>query len=775
MSRPPQRYQVPRPPTLFPRLASPGFLAQAWRDVLAHYPQDRIPAPLADFERRRGARLATLADRLKNQTFLPQPAALIYIPKPNHPGEQRPIAILEPEDRIVLTAIANLLTPILDRMLLPGCFAYRRQRGAAAAIESVHQWILGGFVHIATGDIDNFFSSVSRDRLLRIFRQRVWETPIVNLLEAYLHIGVARNLEWSDSGLGIAQGSPLSPVLSNLYLASADRLLEASKLPWIRYADNILVLAKDPEPLRQTWDLLVRHVAEPCELKFNPESVAFTTAGDGFEFLGFWFKGRSRTMSPAKLTQKRGALTALLRANPGNLEKLVEDLSETMRGWRNYYGAVPDTKPQLELLEKHLEDLLIPWLQRYRSHPPVRSAAELKADLVDLELATVRDARQKLKWAELLLSRSRPIAVRDPGVPAAATRAVRLRKAELAERRQLLEEILVTKPGTYLGRTGERLLIRRDGKREAEVPFSLIRNITFLTTAFSLSGEFMLETAARGIPILIAGHDGRPAVRIGQPEMPAHELSMAQSALASTPAGLDLARIIVAGKVRNQMNLLQYFLKYPERRTGGTDFLGVTTAAVQSMDRVVGDVSRREFGADHELERNRLFASEAQAAIGYWAAVREMLWWKPGFDKRVHRGAGDLVNSLLNYGYGILYSRLWAVLVRAGLNVNIGFLHKPQPGKAGLLYDFIEEFRAAAVDRTVFAMLNLATDLKVNDHGLDPDTRHALARKVLERLQASVRYHGESVPLQKVMELQALLLVRHIQGKETYKCFVLPW
>ena len=53
MSRPPQRYQVPRPPTLFPRLASPGFLAQAWRDVLAHYPQDRIPAPLADFERRR--------------------------------------------------------------------------------------------------------------------------------------------------------------------------------------------------------------------------------------------------------------------------------------------------------------------------------------------------------------------------------------------------------------------------------------------------------------------------------------------------------------------------------------------------------------------------------------------------------------------------------------------------------------------------------------------------------------------------------------------------
>ena len=780
--RNPRRQQ----PTLFLRLSSPAFLAQAWRTVLAHYRQGQAPAALAEFDRRRGARLDSLAASLQNQTFLPQPAALIYIPKPNHPGERRPISILEPEDRVVLTALATLLTPILDRQLLPGCFAYRRQRGAGAAIETVHQWIAGGYAHFATGDIDDFFASLSRERLLRLLRQRLWETPVLNLLEAYLHIGVARNLEWSDSGKGIAQGSPVSPLLSNIYLAELDRLLESSGLPWIRYADNILVAAKEPGPLRQTWDRAVGHLESPCELRLNPESVAFTTAGDGFEFLGFWFKGLARTMSPAKLTQKRGALTAMLRANPGNLDRLIEDLSETMRGWRNYYGAVPDTRPQLELLEKHLEDLLVPWLQRYRSSSSQPggapgSAAALKAKLVDLELATPRDQRQKIKWAELLLTRSRP-APRSPKappsllLPAAAERAIHERKAELAVRRQQLEEILVTRPGTYLGRTGERLSIRRDGKREAEVPFSLVRNITFLTTAFSLSGEFMMETAARGIPILVAGNDGRPAVRIGPPEMPGHELSMAQSTLASSAAGLDLARAIVTGKIRNQVNLLQYFLKYPERRSGGGDFLGVTTAAVQAMETVAGEVARREFGADRELERNRLFASEAQAAIAYWGAVRALLWWKPGFDKRVHRGAGDLVNSLLNYGYGILYSRLWVVLARSGLNVNVGFLHKPQPGKAGLLFDFIEEFRAPAVDRTVFSMLNLASELKVTDRGLlDPETRHALARKVLERLQANVRYHGESIPLQKVMQLQAQLLVRHIQGKERYKCFVLPW
>jgi CRISP-associated protein Cas1 len=112
------------------------------------------------------------------------------------------------------------------------------------------------------------------------------------------------------------------------------------------------------------------------------------------------------------------------------------------------------------------------------------------------------------------------------------------------------------------------------------------------------------------------------------------------------------------------------------------------------------------------------------------------MWWKPGFEGRIRRGATDLVNSQLNYGYGILYSRLMNALVRAGLNVYVGFLHKPQKGKAGLLYDFIEEFRAAAVDRTVFSRLNLGVEARVTEDGLDAQSRRELARSVLQRLQS---------------------------------------
>ena len=112
-------------------------------------------------------------------------------------------------------------------------------------------------------------------------------------------------------------------------------------------------------------------------------------------------------------------------------------------------------------------------------------------------------------------------------------------------------------------------MIRHEGKREAEVPLSMIRNITLLTKAVSLSGDLMSEASTRGINIVLAGSDGRPLVRIGPPELAEHQLSLAQSTLASGLKGLDLARILVAGKIRNQENLLRYYLKYPERRSDG--------------------------------------------------------------------------------------------------------------------------------------------------------------------------------------------------------------
>ena len=789
---------------LFDRLTNPKELDQAFHDVLAHYAKDRIPQELRDYDRKRGGLIQQLATALRTRMFFPEAASLIYIPKPNHPDERRPIALIRPEDRIVLTALNRIIAPLFERQFLSNSYAYRPGRGAWTAIERVTKCLRRGLVHTASGDIDDFFTNINRDQLLRDIKRTIFEPPVIDLIETYLHIGVARDFEWTDTGRGIAQGSPLSPLFSNVALLEFDRFLNQtayakspgggpqapSTIEWVRYADNFIILGTEPGLVRDAFERAEAFLLDSCGLKLNTNSRLFSSEGDGFDFLGFWFRGGHRTITAQKLDQKRLKLAEILRQNGAHLKSLIGEISETVEGWRNYYGKSPDTRDQLAMLEQHLADLMQPWLTKFRSHEPGKNiaAAELKAELTGMTLPVTSDPRQKLKWVELLLARSRA----KPGVEGAdapsrglspaARHAIEKRKKEYRKLKEEREEILITQPGTYLGRTGERLLIRRDGKREAEVPLSMIRNITCLTKAVSMSGDIMAEASARGINIVIAGSDGRPLVRVGAPQIAEHQLSLTQSTFAAGAPGLELARVIVAGKIRNQANLMRYFLKYPERRSEGEgrDFLTVANASIKAMEGLRESVLTRIFavdlaGAELELERNRLFASEGQAASYYWAAVRCLLWWKPGFDGRVRRGATDLVNSLLNYGYGILYSRLMNVLVRAGLNVYIGFLHKPQKGKAGLLYDFIEEFRAAAIDRTVFAWLNLGVQAEVKEDGLDLDTRHDLARKVVERLQGETRYHGEGMALERVMEQQAQLLVRHLEGKAKYKTFVLPW
>ncbi len=763
---------------LFGRLCDPGELERAWGDVLAHYSRERLPTELREFDRHRGRGVQRIADSLRAGSFVPDAASLIYIPKPGHAGEFRPISLVRPDDRIVLTALNRLLAPLFERHFPAHSYAYRPGLGAWPAVERVSLCLGQGLIHIAAGDIDNFFASLDRSQVLAAVRRIIFEQPVLDLLETYLHIGSTHHLEWEDTGRGIAQGSPLSPVLSNLALLEFDRFLAHCPAEAIRYADNFLLLAQDPASARDSFGRAEAFLLERCGLHLNPESREFADGdAEGFEFLGFWFRDGRRTMSPKKLEQKKLRLADILRRNPGDLAAMVRELKESIQGWRVYYGRSPDTAGQLEMLEQHLAELLEDWLRRFRQQGGTKtlSAVELKAALSELVLPSTTEPRRKLKWIELALARSRPGKEEArPGISAVARRAIEQRKKQYRRLKQQREEVVVTRPGTHLGRTGERLLIRFEGRRESELPFSLVRNITILTRAVSLSGELMAEAAGRGIPIVIAGTDGRPVVRIGAPETASHERSLAQSLLATGPAGLELARTIVAGKIRNQVNLLRYYLKYPERRADG-DFLGLANRAIREMEATRESVLSRVFGADLELERNRLFAAEGQAASSYWSAVRSLLWWKPGFTGRVRRGAGDLVNSLLNYGYGILYSRLMNVLVGAGLNVYIGFLHKPQKGKAGLLYDFIEEFRTAAVDRTVFSLLNLGVEAAVSADGLSLETRHQLARKVVERLQTDTRYHGESLALEQVMRLQAERLARHMEGKDVYQTYVLPW
>src|SRR5207248_5647050 len=140
-------------------------------------------------------------------------------------------------------------------------------------------------------------------------------------------------------------------------------------------------------------------------------------------------------------------------------------------------------------------------------------------------------------------------------------------------------------------------------------------------------------------------------------------------------------------------------------------------------------------GASADTIRQEAMNLEARGARHYWDATRALVRSDLDWASRQTRGAQDLVNQCLNYGYGILYAQVERAILLAGLDPYAGYLHEDRPGKPSLVLDLIEEFRSYAVDRCVFALLNQRVPLAQDDHGrLDDATRSMLAKRVNERL-----------------------------------------
>jgi CRISPR-associated protein Cas1 len=130
------------------------------------------------------------------------------------------------------------------------------------------------------------------------------------------------------------------------------------------------------------------------------------------------------------------------------------------------------------------------------------------------------------------------------------------------------------------------------------------------------------------------------------------------------------------------------------------------------------------------------------------------------------RGATDLVNQCLNYGYGILYAQVERAVLLAGLDPYAGFLHEDRPGKPSLVLDLVEEFRAHAVDRSIFALLNQRVALRQDQSGrLDPPTRGTLARRINERLETEEHHEGRHRRLRSIIQSQARHLAAYLRGE----------
>lgn len=288
MSEPPSQNHGARPPTgaecrsgpLYDQVASVIVLSKAWdrvRENEGAAGSDGLT--VSRFAQSAEQRIRRLAHDLRTGRYVPAPARRVYIPKTS--GGVRPLDIPCVTDRVVQAAAAMVLDPILDAEMAPSSFAYRKGRSVAGAVARVASHRRDGFRYVVDGDIRAYFESIPHEPLILRLERHVDDLALVDLVWTWLET-------YAPTGRGVPQGSPISPLLANLYLDDVDDAIEGRGVRIVRFADDFVLLCKSEDTaegaLAEMSRLLGKH-----GLEIHPDKTRIVDFDRGFRFLGHVF------------------------------------------------------------------------------------------------------------------------------------------------------------------------------------------------------------------------------------------------------------------------------------------------------------------------------------------------------------------------------------------------------------------------------------------------------------------------------------------------------
>lgn len=339
----------------------------------------------------------------------------------------------------------------------------------------------------------------------------------------------------------------------------------------------------------------------------------------------------------------------------------------------------------------------------------------------------------------------------------------------------IVEHLIADTFGSFIGKHQQRLRVSKQQDTLVEAPLMHLRTVQILSQGVSVSADAIEACCEHGIPIFFMDGVGRCYASIYATGLNATVLTRRQQLFAyHDERGLTVAKAVTLAKLHNQSATLKYMAK--NRKETAPELYDALRLVADEICDCQGQVDALR-GEHIEMVRDRLMGIEGSAGQRYWAAVRLIVPETYGFTTRQHRGAQDPVNSLLNYGYGILYSRIEQALILAGLDPYAGFLHADRPGKPSLVLDFIEEFRQAVVDRVVFGLVARSFRVDQQEDGrLTVETRRTLSDHLINHLGSSMRYNGKRFSLQTIIQSQARQMAAFLRGDvPTYTGFKGEW
>ncbi len=319
------------------RVYNMGRLRQAWQQVRRNAGAAGVDEmSVEEFGEMATEWLQLIQMKLKTGSYKFMPARRVYIPKPGS-SRKRGLGIPVVMDRIVSQSVNLAFMEIFEIDFTSSSFGFRRGKSQHQAIGKMRDIMGDGYEWCASIDLERFFDEIPHGLILKLIRRKVRDERLVTLIARALKSGVMEDGAFKKTTRGVPQGSPLSPILSNIVLNELDQELETRGHKYCRWADDFLIFLKSERAAKRVMEGVSRYLEDELGLRVNrgKSGVVETKRAT---FLGFQIlRGKIRVSTKAVNVFKDKVREMSKRNNPLSMHQIIQELNKYLQGWVGYF------------------------------------------------------------------------------------------------------------------------------------------------------------------------------------------------------------------------------------------------------------------------------------------------------------------------------------------------------------------------------------------------------------------------------------------------------